>query len=506
MTSVSSRESILLARECVTEVIEQCGAQDSVCPQDAILVVLSRITVNALDCVLSAQVFHYDSLLQSVDEAIESYSESNIAKFAYAFSILMNEMNGSIIGAKEQSQLAVVDDSTLDPVYQVKEEMEEVVAGETAAIPLDPASLESMFPTEVKTEIKLELEEEEKPLGLIEEPAIDMTEMESHDTEGTDAVPVNGVVRSAPDTIGPVGGRSNRREEDAFHCHPGPSSAAALTPEERSAWLKQAMKEQVFEKYGRRRAAKVPALFTVPDLPDTVSERVSGRCHVCRDTVDDIDMHVRQFHPRRLDVIRKKPAKEVPSSTTLPKPVEPDVDAGPCANPAWRCELCPAVVEEIELHEEQFHTEEWLKRAGTCRVGGCDYRSINPTALKEHASIAHSNVPATASLYASFPSKTRCPYCQTYVPGLPFLKSHMRIHQIMLTNQTPILICVACSFKCARVYQMIRHWSESRGACWKGLRFDYAAAKSALQHAYWAAPAARRPSRQLPTAAAAAAA
>ncbi|GMT13116.1 hypothetical protein PFISCL1PPCAC_4413, partial [Pristionchus fissidentatus] len=53
-------------------------------------------------------------------------------------------------------------------------------------------------------------------------------------------------------------------------------------------------------------------------------------------------------------------------------------------------------------------------------------------------------------------------------------------HKIKLNSEVPVIICVACSFKCARVYEMVQHWNEPNCRCELGLTFDYAATGRSL--------------------------
>ncbi|GMT13092.1 hypothetical protein PFISCL1PPCAC_4389 [Pristionchus fissidentatus] len=62
--------------------------------------------MDALDCALKAQPFYSDVLLSFKGDAMEvsRNGESTIAKFAYAFSILLSELRGSIIGSTETTR------------------------------------------------------------------------------------------------------------------------------------------------------------------------------------------------------------------------------------------------------------------------------------------------------------------------------------------------------------------------------------------------------------------
>ncbi|GMT13133.1 hypothetical protein PFISCL1PPCAC_4430, partial [Pristionchus fissidentatus] len=110
------------------------------------------ITLDALDCSMKGQ--------------------SNISKFAYAFSILMNELRGSIIGSAEHwsdTGITIADDLMAGIVKE-----EDIFNDEKANRPLYYDPLDSMFPSEVKTE-KTESEDmEEQPLGLVDEPAVNV--------------------------------------------------------------------------------------------------------------------------------------------------------------------------------------------------------------------------------------------------------------------------------------------------------------------------------------------
>ncbi|GMT13137.1 hypothetical protein PFISCL1PPCAC_4434, partial [Pristionchus fissidentatus] len=217
MASFSSRESLLVARKCAVEVMLACRKKDDSSFRDETLAALSQIILDALDCALKAQPFYSPSLQSFKDEAVEIRGEPNIAKFAYAFAILMNELNGSIIGparTRWPSRRRSVDRTTAaaNLVTDEPRGLNERPPIQTAFLPPEQSAttvieedsilnrllkegveeeddakhdlrsktdlLESMFPTEMKAEIKLELkEEEEKPLGLIEEPAVQMSSL-----------------------------------------------------------------------------------------------------------------------------------------------------------------------------------------------------------------------------------------------------------------------------------------------------------------------------------------
>ncbi|GMT13149.1 hypothetical protein PFISCL1PPCAC_4446, partial [Pristionchus fissidentatus] len=107
----------------------------------------------------------------------------------------------------------------------------------------------------------------------------------------------------------------------------------------------------------------------------------------------------------------------------------------------------------------------------TCKNILCDYSTNDAEAMDEHVKLPH-----TVSVdNARFPMNTRCAYCESTIWNLAQFKNHMKDRHIteLYNNVEPILICVACSFKCARIHEMIQHWIEREGACEFSMTFDY---------------------------------
>ncbi|GMT13145.1 hypothetical protein PFISCL1PPCAC_4442, partial [Pristionchus fissidentatus] len=101
MTSPSARDSLLLARKCATEVTEHLMRNSTTATlHDALLATLCRLILDAFNSAENGEPFNASSLRGCKELASDFLrdDESNIAKFAYAFSILMNGMKGSIIG------------------------------------------------------------------------------------------------------------------------------------------------------------------------------------------------------------------------------------------------------------------------------------------------------------------------------------------------------------------------------------------------------------------------
>ncbi|GMT13094.1 hypothetical protein PFISCL1PPCAC_4391, partial [Pristionchus fissidentatus] len=170
MISVSSQDSIFLARAYATELIEHCSKRESSYLLDYILSVLSRITLDALDCALTGQPFRSDSLVSFKDDMVGLSGKSNVAKFAFAYSILMNEMSGSIIGTTNIGTTATIDPMPpWDMGGAIKEEEPEAPDLSGSQL-IDTNCVDTMLASSVKTDS----EPEELPLGLVksEIPAI----------------------------------------------------------------------------------------------------------------------------------------------------------------------------------------------------------------------------------------------------------------------------------------------------------------------------------------------
>ncbi|GMT13093.1 hypothetical protein PFISCL1PPCAC_4390 [Pristionchus fissidentatus] len=470
MTSISSGESLLLARKCAKEAIEKSAKQNELSFEDEILADLNRIALDALECLLNAQPFHSEFLLSFKDFASElkQVNESNFANFAYVFSTLMSALSGSVIGSTEQDGITVANDSMLGRDTQIKEELveeeEEYMAVETTtALPLFHSEpLESMFPTEVKSEVKLELEDvEEKPLGLVEQRAVHMgTTRFTKQYRGRgphSTVEQQAIEAGLPLSAAELASLGKLEFNDWLDTLTFLQKAAARKIRSTLMNTEMRRRHRTLQRFENKLLAKeveaearksqstegMPAddTATVPLVEDLWNEHTESfddkagsssglsspeeqaslrrewlkremRTQLARNREGAETTVYRQSKvlykiPERL-VYRPAPIpkKKKMGESYVPTPVHP------------HCGVCEARVEEVAEHEEQSHTDIWVKYARKCRVSGCDYRSISDAARNTHHATVHSSPIANFPLYAVF---------------LP--SPHLRVHRLRIQER-----------------------------------------------------------------------
>ncbi|GMT13146.1 hypothetical protein PFISCL1PPCAC_4443, partial [Pristionchus fissidentatus] len=157
----------------------------------------------------------------------------------------------------------------------------------------------------------------------------------------------------------------------------------------------------------------------------------------------------------------------------------PSCDQAPARRRLIKCSRCEFWREEgaqMARHLLSMHSHERtnIENYALCRYDVCDYRANDMRALAQHEELPHGVSQANFCL-APF---TRCPYCNTRLVALGHYKEHMltQHHDLMFSPGKRRVICVACSFKSATVFEMIWHWQQQDGRCELGMKFsDYAA-------------------------------
>ncbi|GMT13114.1 hypothetical protein PFISCL1PPCAC_4411, partial [Pristionchus fissidentatus] len=144
----------------------------------------------------------------------------------------------------------------------------------------------------------------------------------------------------------------------------------------------------------------------------------------------------------------------------------------PKPRPKIRCKFCRSRREEgaqMAQHVSAKHAN-YPQPEKTCRDIMCDYRTNDVQAMADHIKLPH----AVSLFNSRFPKYTRCPYCALYIWNLAQFKAHIADkHKHGMGSEIPFIICAACSFKCARVFEMVQHWNEQSGRCELGMTFDY---------------------------------
>ncbi|GMT13129.1 hypothetical protein PFISCL1PPCAC_4426, partial [Pristionchus fissidentatus] len=132
---------------------------------------------------------------------------------------------------------------------------------------------------------------------------------------------------------------------------------------------------------------------------------------------------------------------------------------------------------QMAHHVRLVHPHEHDKKAKLCRYTICDFRANDSLALSNHEKLPH----AVSQENFCLPPLTTCPYCDTNIESLVHYKCHMlsQHHELMFSKYHSV-ICVACSFKCAGVFEMIWHWQQKAVFCCLGMRFNYEAAGQKL--------------------------
>ncbi|GMT13106.1 hypothetical protein PFISCL1PPCAC_4403 [Pristionchus fissidentatus] len=153
---------------------------------------------------------------------------------------------------------------------------------------------------------------------------------------------------------------------------------------------------------------------------------------------------------------------DLPGSSSHRQPLAP---APPGATKCMHCNYWSEDEAQLTRHVHTWHAE---SARITCRHVICDYNAADVQKRNEHEKLSH----AVTKANFCFPESTRCPYCDMIVWDLKDFKTHMQTRHIpQLSNNNPILICLGCEFRCARVYEMRQHWHETR--CSRGMAFDY---------------------------------
>ncbi|GMT13132.1 hypothetical protein PFISCL1PPCAC_4429, partial [Pristionchus fissidentatus] len=395
MTSLSARDSLLLARKCATEVIENLMRNSMTATlHDTLLASLSRLILDAFDSAESGEPFNASSLRRCKELASDFIrdDESNLAKFAYAFSILMCGMKGSIIGLEPGAI------TELDKVIKTEEPDDE----HTAETSIDTNSIDAMIPSdEMKSEVKEE--PDEIPLGLVEEP--------------------QGMVAVKEEEATVMMNSRSVKNETATSDDAEPDEEATV----RRSWVDRTPDTNALIRY------QIYGDDEMEDLPKRKKKKYEEK---------EFDVQGREF-----------------------------------------CRLCDQTVSNcsMEEHEERCHTEIWLSSAEKCNSKKCDYRSINDAARNYHFKTVHSGFinPNHIRLAAGTPY---CAFCPMSITDIHHFIAHMGTHRNMWTTNALVYVCKDCGFKSSRVYKIIRHWRQ-RNTCKRGLHFDYAAARKAMQAA-----------------------
>ncbi|GMT13096.1 hypothetical protein PFISCL1PPCAC_4393, partial [Pristionchus fissidentatus] len=364
------------------------------------------------------QPFHSDFLLRFNEDVVElnRNDKSNMVKFACAFSILMTELSGSIIGS--ESNANTVHKQLFNSMEGIKAEPQDEEP-EFHTMPNDALLRSDVNAKEVKVEL------EEIPLGLVKQ-------------ENTVDAPF--------------------REASMDDIQPGPSATvyadykaevAKLQQEKakRTEWLRAEMRLQLHPMRIVPARCPAPATKRTRELPRIVPAKKPLAARIERDPAAHL------ITPYRI------------------------CDSAAPRTPCRFCTTSDLKLDDLASHEELVHNALWMSSARKCPVDECDYRVTMPKARSHHVKTVHLTSASARRHTYMLPQNTRCPYCRCYVVNVAHFINHMNAHRENWTNKALVFVCNGCDVKSARMFQMIEHWNES--GCTQGLRFDYEAAGKA---------------------------
>ncbi|GMT13148.1 hypothetical protein PFISCL1PPCAC_4445, partial [Pristionchus fissidentatus] len=215
---------------------------------------------------------------------------------------------------------------------------------------------------------------------------------------------------------------------------------------------------------------------------DSIEEETDRRM-LGEDTMNRFDTLLRHSDNKKKDMKKRKILNSNKKKVVKGKNAEKKAPA-PAPPPKIKCPYCTKVWREegaaMAQHLSVRHPNAPMEVVNyvICKDIVCDYRTSDAKALAHHNKLSHS----VSVDNARFPSNTRCPYCTLTLWNLAQFKNHMmdQHRSEICNNKNPILICVDCSFKCARIHEMVQHWNEHNNSCNLGITFDYEATDSLI--------------------------
>ncbi|KAF8362604.1 dod-18 [Pristionchus pacificus] len=443
------------ARHCLETLCNDCyrkGGEGGLDNDDIMLINLSDIVFEALNCVAGNTPFSLDRLYEICDTSLQ---ETPMDKFAYAFSILLQLLfRGREEESPPENQLSgSAEDgngpmpATLFADANVKEEpIDDVV---------DPAGVD------VKEELEDDYEDMEQDLAGPSQRAeylYGYTAALSYDDDDADG---NGRRQPTKKQIWtkPAGSSRSDPPVKCNHCveyavpgHEMVSHMAECHPE---------VLPKLCKKYGELSRQKQPSAKQMK-MSAELQEQYSN--------------YSNRYLPKFTKMKTKdgkKIVKKAPPQTTTGTSQERGrrerKDASkktsrPCSH--CRCHIADST--RRDEHTRKEHPMEWL-RVPKCSEPACDYRSLEPILREKHEEAFYKQH-AVMSSFLFYPG-TKCPHCPASLLTLADYNSHMeQKHPLQHISSLNILRCAACAGKFSRITALANHWVIS--SCPPVIEFD----------------------------------
>ncbi|GMS82624.1 hypothetical protein PENTCL1PPCAC_4799 [Pristionchus entomophagus] len=513
------------AQSCARSVCDDYSGQTRLKADELLIRNLSEIVINAIDGILSINVFDFSRLQRMCEKPRR---KTQLDRLSVAVSTLLlhlltdrEQMQGDTTVQKNPfSTLVTSPDGT-----EIKQE----------EITSDPAPAFDNAPeTVIKEEVMDEDEEKAIPFnGVVHPELFSDVKKEEVEEEGP----------SCSNFVAPDGAQMTLEAQPAlgngvFLGNHGQSKRIVMTMPPRPVRTANVVLAAPKQDRLASKLAGCPAVddSTLVEIYQKVPYRNSGKrtrkqCELCKYSCFEnavLNEHIRSAHPEHFE----QTASHCPSCsfraideqefenhcnwyrcTACLKNVSKcqkkvhdgseRMEERPCPNrrcafrtmnmSAWKehvnelCPFCKALIPTCVTIEDHWAGKlDGPKCAKKCsRVAACDFRAIVLSNLLRHEK-AH----AITRVFANFDIGMTCPYCPEHISDAVAFNSHMmHHHKPHLFRFAAILRCNAqlesgdCSFKCARSYEMVDHWEKKYDHDGSpSFRFDYEIAKFEMKN------------------------